>query len=68
MTNTRITELEVQLSHQSATIDELNDVVAQQWHEIDRLKKQMTRLTGRLEQVEDIIPKGQSDDQPPPHY
>ena len=68
MPDTRITELEIQLVHQTATIDELNDVVARQWQEIDRLKKQMSQLTGRLEQVEDIIPKGQADDQPPPHY
>lgn len=68
MPDTRITELEIQLVHQTATIDELNDVVARQWQEIDRLKKQMNQLTGRLEQVEDTIPKGQADDQPPPHY
>jgi len=68
MPDNRITELEIQLVHQTATIDELNDVVARQWQEIDRLKKQMSQLTGRLEQVEDIIPKGAGDDQPPPHY
>ena len=68
MPDNRITELEVQLSHQNATIDELNDVVARQWHEIDLLKKKMSRLTGRLEQVEDSAPKGPADDQPPPHY
>jgi len=68
MTETRITELEVQLAHQSTTVDELNDMVAKQWQEIDRLKKQLTRLTGRLEQVEQTVPKGPADDQPPPHY
>lgn len=68
MSDSRITELEVQLAHQSATVDELNDMVAKQWHEIDRLKKQMTRMTGRLESVEQTLPKGAADDQPPPHY
>lgn len=68
MSQSRITELEVQLAHQTATIDELNDMVAKQWHEIDWLKKQLTRLTGRLEQVEQSLPKGTTDDQPPPHY
>ncbi len=68
MTETRITELEVQLAHQSATVDELNDMVAKQWQEIDGLKKQLARLIGRLEQVEQSVPKGPSDDQPPPHY
>ncbi|VAV89570.1 hypothetical protein MNBD_ALPHA08-2086 [hydrothermal vent metagenome] len=68
MSETRITELEVQLAHQSATVDELNDMVAKQWQEIDWLKKQLTRLTGRLEQVEQTLPKGPADDQPPPHY
>ncbi len=68
MTEKRITELEVQLAHQTSTVDELNDMVAKQWHEIDRLKKQLTRLTGRLEQVEHSLPKGASEDAPPPHY
>ena len=68
MSDNRITELEVQLAHQTATVDELNDMVAKQWQEIDRLKKQMTRLIGRLESVEQSLPKGATDDQPPPHY
>lgn len=68
MSESRITELEIQLAHQSATVDELNDIVAKQWHEIDRLKKQMARMTGRLESVEQSLPKGAADDQPPPHY
>ncbi len=68
MSEKRLTELEVQLAHQSSTVDELNDMVAKQWHEIDQLKKQLIRLTGRLEQVEDTMPKGASEDQPPPHY
>jgi len=68
MSDTRITELEVQLAHQTATIDELNEVVAKQWQEIDWLKKQLVRLTGRLEQVEQSVPKNPGQDQPPPHY
>ena len=68
MPETRITELEVQLAHQTATLDELNDMVAKQWQEIDWLKKQLTRLTGRMESVEQSLPKGATDDQPPPHY
>jgi len=43
-------------------------MVAKQWQEIDWLKKQLARLTGRLEQVEQTLPKGPADDQPPPHY
>lgn len=68
MPETRITELEVQLAHQTTMVDELSDMVAKQWDEIDLLKKQLNRMTGRLEQVEQTMPKSSGDDQPPPHY
>lgn len=64
----RINDLEIQLAHQSAMLDELNDTIVKQWAEIDALKKQLQRTTGRLEQVEDALPQNTPDHQPPPHY
>ena len=42
--NDRITELEIQLSHQSKIIDELSDMVAQQGEQIVRLRRKVTLL------------------------
>ena len=39
----RITEIEIALAHQEVEIEKLNDVIRQQWREIDRLKSQMVR-------------------------
>ena len=64
----RITNLEIQLAHQTATIDELNDVVADQWREIDQLKKYLKNMNNRIELIEESAPDSESDDQPPPHY
>jgi SlyX protein len=68
MPDQRITNLEIQLAHQSEMLDELNDTIVKQWAEIDALKKQLLRTTNRLEQVEDALPENTTDNQPPPHY
>lgn len=68
MSDTRINNLEIQLAHQSALLDELNDTIVKQWAEIDALKKQLNQTKGRLEQVEDALPQSAPDNQRPPHY
>ena len=64
MTADRIAKVEEALAHQSIALDELNEVVREQWREIERLRREITRLEGVIERsVEDA-----SDDPPPPHY
>jgi len=64
----RLTDLEIQLAHQTALMDELNEIVISQWAEIDRMKKRLETHKNRLQQVELALPESTDDNQPPPHY
>jgi SlyX protein len=63
----RIDRLEMRLTEQEATIEDLNRTVTAQWRLIDRLTRQ---LEGLREQVEEAAawaaPRGP--EPPPPHY
>lgn len=60
----RIMELEMTVTHQERTISELSDVVAEQWSQIEALKREMTRLE---ETKADVDPDDEADRRPP-HY
>lgn len=70
MTNTdenRLSALEMALAHHEATVDALNDVVAEQWSVIDRLRKEVEFLRDRIGQLE--YGGGEKPvDEKPPHY
>ena len=63
----RIDRLEIRLTEQEATIEDLNRTVTEQWRVIDRLVRQ---IDGLREQVEEAAaraaPRGV--EPPPPHY
>lgn len=62
----RITELEIRLTHQDNTIDELNQTVYEQWKTIEILIKNVQSLTERFKAVQ----PSNIDDAPylPPHF
>ena len=64
----RLMALESHIAHQDGIIDDLNDMVNQQWSAIEGLKRDLAELRSRLTRVEDDIGPAQPDDQPPPHY
>lgn len=68
MTSDRLDALEEHSAHQQATIEELVEVSQAQWAEIERLKRELSKLTRSLE----AMVTGQEDappvDQKPPHY
>lgn len=63
----RMDRLEMRLTEQEATIEDLNRAVTEQWRVIDRLSRQ---VEGLREQVEEAAtraaPRGA--EPPPPHY
>ena len=64
----RIAALESRITHQELAIEDLNAALTRQWHEIDRLTRQVALLT---EQFQDIgaAPGGPAlPEPPPPHY
>ena len=65
----RIAELEIQLAHQEATIQELSDAAAKQWDTIDELVIKVNDLKDRIAALEGEANKTSLEDEaPPPHY
>jgi uncharacterized coiled-coil protein SlyX len=62
----RIEKLEAHVAHLERQIDQLNEVVIQQSRELDRLKKQVGRVSQTLENAE--LERIKSVDTKPPHY
>jgi SlyX protein len=62
----RIDVLETRLTYQEVTIETLNNTITAQWHKIDALTRQVTRLNERLQEAEAGTPE--VGDEPPPHY
>lgn len=69
MSENRITELEIQLAHQSKQLEELDEVVQDQAKRLDLLEAQMravaTRMRDSAEETAGSVVLG---DQKPPHY
>ena len=62
----RLEKLESHVAHLERQIDQLNEVAVEQSREVDRLKKQVGRLSQTLENTE--IERIKSVDSKPPHY
>ncbi|NUT78029.1 hypothetical protein HNO86_23595 [Pseudomonas sp. C1C7] len=63
----RVTDLESQLAFQDDTIQALNDVLAAQQREVERLQLQMAALLKRQEEMAGRF-ESFEDEAPPPHY
>ncbi len=69
MTDTsRIDELEIRVAHQEQTIEDLNSAITAQWKIIDKLERELSRLTDRVSSAEDSLADAPPAHQPPPHY
>jgi len=69
MNEDRITRLEEALAHQSALVEELNEVVTGQATEIDLLNRRVVMLMKRAAEQEAEGASGAPlADQPPPHW
>lgn len=53
MTSDEITQMQEILAHQDKQIQELNEMVARQWDEIDILKKRHIRLQDKIAELEE---------------
>ncbi|MBL4619421.1 MAG: SlyX family protein [Alphaproteobacteria bacterium] len=65
---TRIEKLEERSAFQEHTIEELSDAITDQWKLIDKLKREVGRLTDELKEVGDNMAQGAGREPPPPHY
>ena len=60
-----IQNLQETVAHQEQQINDLSDMLIAQGHAIDTLKKEIAKLQGKLEQMDE---DGPAADQKPPHY
>lgn len=69
MTDTsRLDALEIRIAHQDRAIEDLNGTITAQWKEIDRLKREVERLTDRVASAEAAIGPEGGEEPPPPHW
>ena len=68
MENVRLIDLEIRLTHQEATLQTLNDVIADQQALIDQLRKEVERLKRQLRDMAPANIAAPWEETPPPHY
>ncbi len=68
MTSDRIEALETVVAHQEVAIEDLSETVQAQWAEIEKLKRDLGKLTRSLEALADGGDEAPPANQPPPHY
>lgn len=64
----RIAELEVRVSFQDKTIQELNEVVTRQQFQIYQMTKDLAHLKAQLTVLTPSLVVPQDEETPPPHY
>ena len=62
----KVVELQIKISNIEKSLDELSDMVAQQWRIIDGQKQIIASLESQLEGKQDR--EGSDSEPPPPHY
>ncbi|HXH71331.1 MAG TPA: SlyX family protein [Mariprofundaceae bacterium] len=63
----RLIELETKISYQEHLLQELNDVIASQQQQLDRLEKEMKRVREHLKGTGSQLARPE-EEAPPPHY
>lgn len=64
----RLDALEIRLAHQDRVIEDLNQTITAQWKDIDRLKREVERLSDRMASAELALGPDGGDEPPPPHW
>lgn len=64
----RLDALEIRIVHQDQVIEDLNRTVIEQWKAIDRLSRQVARLTEHVANSGAQGGREGADDAPPPHW
>ena len=68
ITEQRLTELEIRLTHQDEHIESLSNTIIRQHDEIDALKLKIEILEKRIKAAAESQVADQKDETPPPHY
>jgi len=63
-----IEELQMKVAFQEYTIEQLNEALSSQQHQLDKLQRQLSHLVDKLKQLEPSNVAKLSEETPPPHY
>ena len=63
-----IAELQAQFAFQDNTVQTLNDIVARQQLQIDKLQRDIESLLVQMQQLGDALQASPVEEPPPPHY
>ncbi|MCF6326390.1 MAG: SlyX family protein [Devosiaceae bacterium] len=63
----KIDALETRIAFQDETIEDLNKTVTDQWDEFNKLRREISRLSGQVQQMQSSK-DGSDGNEPPPHY
>lgn len=70
-------QLETAIAHQDRQIQDLSEMIARQWAEIDRLRRDVDRMRSKLQMLESAAPADDTENlsvaelaarEKPPHY
>jgi SlyX protein len=64
---TRIEHLETRIAFQDQTIEDLNKMLTAQWQEIDKLKRELSKLGDQFKEAQ-FSSGASAPEPPPPHY
>lgn len=64
----RLETLEVRCAYQDQAIEELNQMVVQQWTKLDHALRKVAELDERLREMRESQGQDAQDEPPPPHY
>ncbi|KPJ94499.1 MAG: hypothetical protein AMJ55_06290 [Gammaproteobacteria bacterium SG8_15] len=68
MLEERLTEIESRVAFQDDTIQQLNDVIVRQQHDIEQLTEELQLLKQQMQSLAPSLVVDQSQETPPPHY
>ena len=66
--DTRLTDVEIRLTHQEAALEEMNQVLLKQYQLIETLRHDLKILQRQLREVRASNVADLSEETPPPHY
>jgi len=64
----RITDLEIRITHQERTLEELNDIICRQELVVERLEREVHQLREQLKTLQPSLLLSPEEEEPPPHY
>ena len=64
----RVQNLEEALAHRDSELQDLSDMVSQQWKRIEAMESELNRTKDRIITLEDDVGQGPEADQKPPHW